>query len=188
MDVDRPAQNAPHYTPLELLCMYRGPTSTIQVAMSRSREPCKHNNLQESSLLHLVLRNKRAQQDTRTASIQVLLDAGINVNEQTNDAGCTALMMAAAEDFDDGAVRMLLGGGANVELHDNHDWTALSHACSSGTESAIRALIHAGNPLLPAKTYWSDSPWDGEMLCGPIHLAAGRGMTDIVKVFLELKM
>jgi ankyrin repeat protein len=186
-DVDRPARNAPHCTPLETLCMYCGPTSTIKLAASRSREPGKYNDLQGSNLLHLLLRNKRARQDTRTASIQVLLDAGVNVNEQTNDTGRTALMMAAAEDFDDGAVQMLLGGGANVELLDSKGWTALLHACSSGTDSAIKALIDAGSPLLHANVYWPCSPWDGKILCGPIHLAAARGMTDIVKVFLELE-
>jgi ankyrin repeat protein len=120
-----------------------------------------------------------------TPLIRALVDAGIDVNEKTDSDGLTALMMAASMVNSTDAVETLLSAGASTDVRDFNDRNALFHACAFGNESTIQTLIAAGSSFLHRRMQPLDSPWEAEILCGPIHLVAARGMTKIVKLILE---
>ena len=184
IDVDRPALDAALSTPLELLCMHCCPANTIQMAIARTRKLREHNTPQGLSFLHLLFLDPNAQLRSMAPLIQTLVDAGIDVDKKTNDTGLTALMMAAAMDVHSDAVETLLSTGAKVDVLDGKSLNALFHACASGSESTIESLVVFGSPVSHGKVQLSNSPWDGDILCGPIHLAAARGMASAVELLL----
>jgi ankyrin repeat protein len=184
INFDKPSRKEPHYTPLQSLCACCCPVSTIHVAISRTRDVCG-SDIQGLGPLHLLFLNPKAQYENIAPSIRALLDAGVDINEATNQTGRTALMMAAASKIDSDAVGTLLGSGANFNLRDANGWNALLHACESGTESAIRLLIDAGSAILHKPVKVRNIYCAARPLCGPIQLAAARGMSNIVKLLLE---
>jgi ankyrin repeat protein len=184
IDFDKPSRKEPHYTPLQSLCAYCCPVSLIQVAIQRTRDVCG-SDIQGLGPLHLLFLHPKAQHENMAPSIRALLDARVEINEAKNDTGRTALMMAAASEISSDAVGALLSSGAKFDLRDANAWNALLFACESGTESAIRLLIDAGStilykPMEVEKIYVAAKP-----VCGPIQLAAARGMSNIVKLLLE---
>lgn len=98
----------------------------------------------------------RAAERDDTDSIQVLLDAGAQVDAQTN-YGLTALHYAvlkeefATDDFLDAAerdatksIRVLLAGGAQVDAQDCEGGTALMRAAVKDDTESIPVLLAAG--------------------------------------------
>lgn len=57
--------------------------------------------------------------------------------------GTTALMEAAGAGFAD-VVKILLNGGATVNLKDKHHWTAFHHAAANGNAETLDHLRQAG--------------------------------------------
>jgi ankyrin repeat protein len=66
----------------------------------------------------------------RAKALQVLIDAGANVNAKS-DEGKTALMIAASRFFQN-EVKVLLGAKADVNVKDKNGWNALMFAAFSG--------------------------------------------------------
>jgi ankyrin repeat protein len=68
----------------------------------------------------------------------LLLEAGANINEQS-DSGDTALIKAVlCNHFD--VANLLLINNANVDIIDNEGWTALSIAIARGNNKFIKLL------------------------------------------------
>jgi len=178
-DVDKAGAIAPYLTPMELLCMHCCPASTVRTATMHTKK------LQGSGLLHLLFRKPKAQPRKMAPLIETLIDCGIDVNEKRHHDGATALMVAAATGDSNDAVETLLRSGADVKLCDANGWNALLHACFSGTESNIKALVDAGCAILHRTVPLPNFPKKIMAKCGPVHLAAARGMTWVVKLLLE---
>jgi ankyrin repeat protein len=192
MDFDRPSRKEPHLTPLQSLCTHCCPVSTIRIAISRTRNVCRSDSRGQGPL-HMLFSNDEAQHAHMAPTIRALLDAGLDIDGRadmdgrSNHAGCTALMMAAASESSSDAVGTLLSSGAKVDLCDSKGWNALLRACHSGTESAIKELIDAGSPIVHRSVKTYSFPKTNKQFCGPIQLAAGRGLTDIVKILLPFE-
>jgi ankyrin repeat protein len=179
MDFDRQSRKEPHHTPLQALCVHCCPASTISIAISRTKNVCRSDS-EGYGPLHMLFFNAEAQHSNMAPAIRALLDSGVDIDENH-----TALMMAAALETSSDAVDTLLSSGANADLRDSKGWNALLRACGSGTESATKELIDAGSTLLQGTVTFPKFR-KKKILCGPIQLAAGRGMSDIVKILLEL--
>ena len=188
MDFDRPSRKEPHLTPLQSLCTHCCPVSTIRIAISRTRNVCRSDSCGQGPL-HMLFSNDETQHAHMAPTIRALLDAGVDIDGRSNHAGRTALMMAAASESNSDAVGTLLSSGAKVDLCDSKGWNALLRACDTGTESAIKELIDAGSPIVHrgAKFKTDSFPKTNKLFCGPIQLAAARGLTDIVKILLPFE-
>jgi ankyrin repeat protein len=183
IDFDKPSRKEPHHTPLQSLCAHCCPASTIRVAISRTRDVCG-SDPQGLGPLHMLFSNAKAQHKNMAPSIRALLDAGVDIDGNTNESGHTALMMAAASRISSDAVGTLLSSGAKVDLLNDDGWNALLYACAYGTESAIHELIDAGSAILHKTANLPDLHIEIP-LCGPMQLAAGRGMSNIVQSLLQ---
>ncbi len=104
------------------------------------------------------------------AAVQVLLDAGADVNAKDNMEGRTALLWAASNGHAD-TVQVLLGAGANVEAQvkdndeDKEGRTALILAAVGGHTAIVRALIEAGADI-KAKTQNEVTAWMAARVLG----------------------
>jgi len=77
-------------------------------------------------------------------TIAVLLDAGAEVNMQnTQDNGCTALMLAAIQGHSE-TVSILIDNGADVSITDKDGRAALNYAVSQGHFKIASTLIENG--------------------------------------------
>lgn len=75
-----------------------------------------------------------------TAMIQVLLEYGADINQGTQKEGMTPLMITAQE-HKGNIMSFLIDSGANEELTDNNQRTALDYAKSYDCTSCIRILL-----------------------------------------------
>ena len=75
--------------------------------------------------------------------VELLLRHGTDINAVPYEGGSTALMVAAREDNAD-MVRFLLEHGADTEVADADEWTALFHAESAPVAQLL--LQHGANP------------------------------------------
>ncbi len=89
------------------------------------------------SVTPLMLAAERGQLEI----LQVLLDAGVNVNEATTDHGYTALVFAC-NNAD--AVKVLLNAGADANAKNHSGVTVLMYAAMDGDLGAVKALLDAG--------------------------------------------
>lgn len=74
------------------------------------------------------------------AMIQVLLEYGADINQGTQKEGMTPLMITAQE-HKGNIMSFLIDSGANEELTDNNQRTALDYAKSYDCTSCIRILL-----------------------------------------------
>jgi ankyrin repeat protein len=83
--------------------------------------------------------------------IKMLLDAGANINLQTND-GYTPLFISTCINSEK-RTEMLIKAGADLNKQVNDGWTTLMHCCrlGKGREKIIKMLIDAGANLNIAK-------------------------------------
>jgi ankyrin repeat protein len=186
MDFDKPSRKAPHHTPLQALCTHGCPVSTIRIAISRTKDVCA-SDPQGFGPLHMLFSAAKAQHTNMAPSIRALLDAGVDIDGNANRDNCTPLMMAAAVATESDAVVTLLDSGAKIDIRDVDDWNALLLACHTGTQSAIKELVNAGSAFLYRTVEMSQFFEMGIPSCGPLHLTAARGMSEIVKILLELE-
>ena len=77
-----------------------------------------------------------------TATLQILLDAGANINARARD-GKTALI-AAIQNDNPAATRLLLDRGIDFNLADNTGLTALGYAANRGNATLVQALQAKG--------------------------------------------
>ena len=96
-----------------------------------------------------------------TRLVQVLIEAGADVNSKT-DEGYTALHMLVDVNGGTGTgpipgeiARLLVAAGADTEIRQHYGWTPLMRAAVEGTLDELQALIDVGgdvNKLFPSDT------------------------------------
>ena len=85
-----------------------------------------------------------AAQNRHNSCLEVLFKAGAKIDDQDH-GGSTALHWAASCDGDDdGAVKLLVDLGANIQLKDAKGMTALMQAAEMGLLPSVKVLIEAG--------------------------------------------
>ena len=120
-----------------------------------------------------------------TRSLQLLIDADINVNirELRFETGNpTALLLAAGAGFPE-CVRVLLQGGANLLLLDEHGSSVLHEAadsCNSDDHTQL-AILHTVLTHPDAHTLLAADSKDHRV----VSLAASKGFAACVKLLLE---
>jgi len=77
------------------------------------------------------------------ATIDELLNKGVNINAKHQEHGYTALMMAASKPHVT-VVEKLILAGADVNDKDNNGETALMQAASNGQDTVVEKLVSAG--------------------------------------------
>jgi len=77
-------------------------------------------------------------------AVQVLIDAGVNVNNETVRGGTALMWAAAAQKNSTETVRVLLGAGAKVNAKTSDGCTALMDAAMHGNTGTARVLLDAG--------------------------------------------
>jgi len=117
----------------------------IAVGIVRRRiAPMRNNNLAVSELFS-------ASRNGNTALVELLLDAGADINSRDNASfmggGRTALMWASSSEYweqSPNTARLLLRRGANPHLRDNYGNTALLEASTVGNTDIVAMLLNAG--------------------------------------------
>lgn len=113
-----------------------------------------------------------------TASAQLMLAAGACADSRDGE-NATVLMMAA-HSGNLPMVKVLIEGGADVNAHNEQEWSALSRAVynpelKAGFADVVQALVDAGANVEAAIGYG----------VRPLMLAAGYGETAVVEVLLK---
>jgi ankyrin repeat protein/cell wall assembly regulator SMI1 len=88
-----------------------------------------------------------AAQSGNVDSVQLLLDAGADVNARAQAGQTPILMAASAGGSAPGMLQLLLRRGAKVNVPDMQGETALHHAIRGGNLEAAKLLIEAGEDL-----------------------------------------
>lgn len=104
----------------------------------------------------------------------LLLQAGADPNARAR-IGWTPLLVGAAKDRG-AAITMLLEAGADPGQADAYGWTPLMRAVSAGHVAAVDALLESPLVDLDARE---------ESGATALHIAAGRGFTEIVRRLLD---
>ena len=113
------------------------------------------------------------------AMMKVLLDAGADVDKQT-ESRTTALMLAAENGGEHAAamVRLLIGAHADVDRLDEDEHTALTFAAQNGCADTMRLLVSCGAIIWPSEELLDNTPpAHAEYIRGaqnwtPLHRAA----------------
>ena len=80
----------------------------------------------------------------RSAILNLLLQYGAVFNSRYQDVqGCSILHHAASGGCYNG-IKMALDHGADIDLLDSQDWTALHWACRNGKKSTVELLLKSG--------------------------------------------
>ncbi|KAF5673468.1 ankyrin PH SEC7 domain-containing protein [Fusarium heterosporum] len=125
---------------------YEGGTTKVHDAIRRGEglqealkeQPWAIDTIDDTGHSPLLLATSKLQ----TLDMDLLLSAGVNVDQQIYD-GTSALMLAAyLGDLE--AVSMLLKAKGSVKVTDDEGSSSLSHAMCSGNEEVIRLLLTAG--------------------------------------------
>jgi hypothetical protein len=103
--------------------------------------------------------------------VQILLDAGADVNAQSLYFGSTPLWIAAGEGHLE-IVRTLLDAGADVNAQNDGGTTALSNAASEAQRDIVRMLLDAGADVDKGEALIR-AAWDGHQKIVRTLLDAG---------------
>ena len=142
----------------------RGDLATVQALLARGADVDERDN-GETALIVAA--------HTRYDIVQVLLDAGSNVNAE-NPYGRTALMAAASRGNRD-IVQSLLAAGADVNRKDHQGYTALIFAAMIGHPSIAQILLANG----------ADPHVETERGQTALSLATRNSDTEIIRLLLE---
>ena len=127
------------------------------------------NPVAPTSLMQVPL--ALAAEDGLMSMAELLLRLGTDINAVPYDGGCTALMVAAKADNAD-MVRFLLEHGADTEVADVDEWTALFYAQSAAVAQLL--LQYSANP------HAKDN-----IDCTPLETAIKFGEDDALVTLLE---
>eukprot|EP00037_Helgoeca_nana_P018092 m.172629 g.172629 ORF g.172629 m.172629 type:complete len:858 (+) comp24291_c0_seq2:37-2610(+) len=110
-----------------------------------------------------------------TDVVQVLIDAGADVEKAKSTTGSTPLLVAAQKGHID-VVRMLLGANASVDLADGTGITPLWMASRCGYADVVQVLLDSNGAVDAVRPSAGDSP-----LC----MASQQGHAEVVRVLLR---
>ena len=113
-----------------------GHTETVCYLVCLPEVDVNHRDTDNGTALHLALRDMS---DECTDVVQVLLDAGADINIQ-NDYGCSPLHYACASG-ELNVVKMLVRAGAGVRVANEEGLTCLMLAACSGHTETVRYLV-----------------------------------------------
>jgi ankyrin repeat protein len=108
------------------------------------------------------------------AVVQLLLDAGADINQPDDESGDTILHYASAEGYYDMVV-LLLDNGADLSAVNDDECMPLHLAADAGHVSVARLLLNAG----------ADSSACDNLDKTPLHYAAAEGNGLVVEALLE---
>ncbi|KAJ8069817.1 hypothetical protein OCU04_000232 [Sclerotinia nivalis] len=118
---------------------------------------------------------QRASRGGHQVIVQLLIEA-ITQRNNFQDSECNrGLLLWAISSKEEGAVRLLLERGAEVEIRDENNRIALSLAVWNGETTIVMLLLENGADL-EARDIGGQTP---------LSLAAGNGKTDIVNLLLR---
>ncbi|KRZ78111.1 Protein TANC2 [Trichinella papuae] len=106
--------------------------------------------------------------------VSALLTTGVDVDNEVNSTGMTALMLAA-QCGHIGVMELLLGRDASVNITDDNDRNALCWACIGAQTSCVGLLLDRGAKLNEADRL-------GNM---PIHYAAQYGCKTLLQLLID---
>jgi ankyrin repeat protein len=109
--------------------------------------------------------------------VERLLAANADPNEaaMSSDGSPTTALISAAQRRRYAVIRVLLAGGATVDLRDQHGRSALMHAAASGLMESVTLLLNAGASLTAVDQ-------QGE---GALARAAERGHFEVARALLS---
>jgi len=106
--------------------------------------------------------------------LNVLLDSGADVNENSGFEKYTPLHMAAIYGHEEVA-KLLIAKGADVNAKQQGGWTPLHYAAHSGQTDMVGILLDAGaDPSIPNK--YGSTPW---------RIAQKRGYTTTARILMK---
>lgn len=127
---------------ITLLTLASEHSSNVEIVKFLLREGAEINPKKITSITNVPLIRAVCNKISPKSTVQVLLQAGANVN--TKDAsGFTALMLAADRNYTD-VIELLLQAGAKVDIKDNAGETALIYAAQESTPDVVKKLLDAG--------------------------------------------
>lgn len=158
-------QDAGGSTPLHHAAAF-GTLESMKFLIVNGADVNARNDL-ESTPLHWAVQ--------QTDRLKILLDAGAEINAQTEN-GKAAVFLAAASRFDIAPLKFLLDKGADPNLPTRNGATPLIAAAAGGDIRAIKLLMgHGADPNTSAGSGMS-----------PLMAAANGGHLHAVKLLLEL--
>jgi ankyrin repeat protein len=153
---------------LAALLAHGGEFGALDVALFNAVENCHPLALQsllKQHRLDLTVRNKDGLSPLHLAArcssgevVQLLLDAGVDIDEQCTRYQKNALQFACTNK-DLGALRVLVAGGARIYAADRMSTTALHTACWADNMAALSVLATAGVDVVAA------AKCDASLLC-----------------------
>lgn len=158
-------------TPLVLACR-SGSLECVQYLVEKGAKISVHSN-DYTCLMAACESNGTPDQTLRLVSY--LIENEAEVNHQ-DFKGRTALILACQRGLKD-VVPILLNAGADLELRDSHQWTAIFHAIDCNHIEIVEILKAAG-----AETNIEDRKG-----YKPIHVAQMKGFQDIVQLIPVVK-
>ncbi|XP_076046532.1 ankyrin repeat-rich membrane spanning isoform X4 [Oratosquilla oratoria] len=147
-------------------------------------------------------------QEDNLAGLQAFLASRSVVIDDRDENGATALILAASKGKEDFCRALLEQGGADVNVEDNDQWSALITAAKDGHEAVVSTLLdHGANIHHKDMGGWTALMWacykghtslarlllsrgadataQGQHHMTPLVWASGRGHTEIVRALLE---
>jgi len=92
-------------------------------------------------------------------SVLSLLCRNVDINYKHHEGGQTALMLASQNSVSETTVRLLVHLGADLNLKDENDMTALHWACYKGCFGIVKYLLEKGADVcLGDQTLWTGTP------------------------------
>ena len=118
----------------------------------------------------------RAAREGNLTVVSELLRSGYRSIDAKNEAGQTAVHLAASLDARD-VLKLLIDGGGNVNIKDDEDMTPLHYACINNHHQCVSQLLNA-----------KASPQIRNRVTGryPLHEAADRGHLECVTILLAM--